>query len=286
MSRRSRSRRHPVEALPGFVGLIVLLVYFGPPEWRQRLKVALFVVLGLGFLTAFVFVVWAVLKRRRKVELDWFGSSASTAPTSARPVLLKPEPQTWNLALLRELEWKRFEDVVAAYFRWEGLRAKTTRIGPDGGIDVYLYRDGESAPLAVVQCKAWTAYKVGIKPVRELLGVMASEKIAKGYFITTGTFTEEAREFGQRNPLELIDGHELLRRIQALPEGARHQLLMAATKGDYTTPSCPRCGLKMVRRVARSGSNPGSEFWGCPTYPRCNGKMKLGSAASEGTRAY
>lgn len=83
----------------------------------------------------------------------------------------------------------------------------------------------------------------------------------------------------QRNPLKLINGDELLRRIQGLPEGARSQLLDAATKGDYTTPTCPRCGVKMVRRVARSGTNPGSEFWGCPTYPRCNGVLKMAKGA-------
>jgi hypothetical protein len=35
------------------------------------------------------------------------------------------------------------------------------------------------------------------------------------------------------------------------------------------TRQCPKCGVPMVKRVARRGSNPGQSFWGCPNYPRC-----------------
>jgi len=34
-------------------------------------------------------------------------------------------------------------------------------------------------------------------------------------------------------------------------------------------PTCPKCGVPMVRRVARQGNTPGKAFWGCPNYPRC-----------------
>ena len=286
MGRRSRRRRDPLDLLPPLLGLLMLGAFFVPGFLQLVFGLLLWIAIAVGAAGAVALIVWLVRRRKRTSEPNWFAQPVNVTPVQRTVPAAVPyvevdtrppqgEPVVWSLELLRELEWKRFEDVVAAYFRWEGLRAKTTRIGPDGGVDVYLYRDGESAPLAVVQCKAWNSYKVGIKPVRELLGVMASEKIARGYFITTGVFTEEAREFAQRNPLKLIDGDELLRRIQALPEGARSQLLDAATKGDYTTPTCPRCGVKMVRRVARSGTNPGSEFWGCPTYPRCNGVLKM-----------
>lgn len=34
-------------------------------------------------------------------------------------------------------------------------------------------------------------------------------------------------------------------------------------------PLCPKCGIPMVRRVARSGRNAGRPFWGCANYPQC-----------------
>lgn len=35
------------------------------------------------------------------------------------------------------------------------------------------------------------------------------------------------------------------------------------------SPLCPKCGIAMVRRVARNGRNAGQAFWGCVNYPQC-----------------
>ncbi len=32
---------------------------------------------------------------------------------------------------------------------------------------------------------------------------------------------------------------------------------------------CPACGSAMVLRTAKSGAQPGKQFWGCSTYPKC-----------------
>ncbi|MGB8857191.1 MAG: topoisomerase DNA-binding C4 zinc finger domain-containing protein [Burkholderiales bacterium] len=37
-----------------------------------------------------------------------------------------------------------------------------------------------------------------------------------------------------------------------------------ATEGEYSTPSCPSCGIKMLIRSGRQGN-----FWGCKNFPRC-----------------
>lgn len=41
-----------------------------------------------------------------------------------------------------------------------------------------------------------------------------------------------------------------------------------------STPTCPRCGSSMVRRLARRGNNRGNSFWGCSRFPRCKGTRK------------
>jgi four helix bundle suffix protein len=38
-----------------------------------------------------------------------------------------------------------------------------------------------------------------------------------------------------------------------------------------TAPVCPVCGGPMVLRMARTGRNAGSQFWGCCSYPKCKG---------------
>lgn len=191
-----------------------------------------------------------------------------------------PRPTEWSLDLLQQLEWKRFEALCAAYFNAAGgLIARTTRLGADGGVDIYLYGPAspDEAPAGVVQCKAWRTYRVGVKPVRELYGVMAAEKARIGIFVTTGDYTAEAREFAREKHLQLLTGRELLDKLRALPSETAARLLAEATAGDYTTPTCPQCGIKMTQRTPRKGGSP---FWGCMNYPRC--RQTLRQSARQG----
>ncbi|WP_394261907.1 topoisomerase DNA-binding C4 zinc finger domain-containing protein, partial [Moraxella boevrei] len=40
-------------------------------------------------------------------------------------------------------------------------------------------------------------------------------------------------------------------------------------QSDSNNPKCPSCQSLMVKRVAKTGSNAGKEFWGCSQFPRC-----------------
>ena len=177
-------------------------------------------------------------------------------------------PLRWNMDLLRNLEWKQFETVCTAYLAMTGYEAKETRIGADGGVDIRIHKPGDPDSTALVQCKSWNTYKVGIKPVRELYGVMAAEGASRGIFMTSASFTSEAEGFA-RGKIDLIDGATLLNSILELTNEQQQRLLKIATEGDYMTPTCPQCGVKMVTRTSKSGQNSGNPFWGCPRYPRC-----------------
>lgn len=165
--------------------------------------------------------------------------------------------------LLDALEWRRFEQLVTWYLQKTGFDAKRSRVGADGGVDIHIRKRGENRPFAYVQCKAWYAYKVGVKPIRELFGVMAADGIDVGYFVTTGGFTAEAIEFAKGRDMKLISGGYLLGKLNSLPEPERSELLQQITAGDYNTPTCPRCDLKMVKRIGGDG-----DFWGCSNFSR------------------
>lgn len=183
------------------------------------------------------------------------------------------KPTEWSLALLTRLEWKRFETVCTEYLKIIGHDASETRIGPDGGVDIVVRKEGQEKPVAIVQCKAWNTYKVGVKPVRELFGLMAAERITTGMFITSGEFTSEAVDFAQGKRLRLIDGDKLLTAIKKLSDDKQAQLLEIALSGDYTTPTCPRCGIKMKLRAGKKGAAGENKFWGCVNYPRCRSTL-------------
>jgi hypothetical protein len=228
-----------------------------------------------------VAVAARLMSRRPSLSDQLLEKRPKIPPVTSPPVVQAPpfpalphdSPARLTAELLNQLEWRRFEMLVTSYFNNTGTRAKRSRVGADGGVDIYLYRDGEGHPFSCIQCKAWHVYKVGVKPVRELFGVMAADEIKEGYFATTGEFTPEAIRFVAGKALRLMTGETIVEMVNALPADRCQALLREITEGDYTTPTCPRCDVKMVRRSGENG-----EFWGCPNFknrPSCRQTFKI-----------
>ena len=172
----------------------------------------------------------------------------------------------WSPELLAALEWKRFEEVCAELFERLGFAAKVAEFGPDGAIDIHLSRPPDEQTVAIVQCKSRSTSRVGVKVVRELHGVMASVRVTEGILVTNSTFSDDARAYANANHIDLMDGAAVIRSIQALPDEQQVSLLKLATHGNYTTPTCPSCGVKMKEQKKKSDGTP---FWGCVHFPRC-----------------
>ncbi|TXH84715.1 restriction endonuclease [Thauera aminoaromatica] len=206
-------------------------------------------------------------------DLDKALLSGASVPPPNRP--REERPTAWSREVIDRIEWKRFEDLCCEFYRVKGIRAETTRLGADGGVDIRLFQD-DAAPqrcTAVVQCKAWNQ-AVGVKPVRELRGVMAHEKVEKAFFMAPNGFTDDAKAFAGENRITLLDGRLFLAMVERLPETQRQPLLAFATAGDWTTPTCPSCGMKMTARDSKRG-----RFWGCLSYPRCRGMLPMRATA-------
>lgn len=187
-------------------------------------------------------------------------------------IVTSDKPSEWTLGLLREIEWKRFEDVCQRFYETKGIRSETTPLVPDGGIDIRLFQDNAEHATSIVQCKAWGERVVGVKEVRELLGVMTHEKIIKAFFMTTGQFSDDAKKIATSNRITLIDGEMFLMMIERLPDADRKSLLDFATEGDFKIPSCPSCGIKMKHVPGKAGK---PDFWGCNNYPRCRRTLPM-----------
>lgn len=100
-----------------------------------------------------------------------------------------------------------------------------------------------------------------------------------GFVITSGRFTDEAREFAQGRNVRLVNGPKLqamLRQVRSARSAGRASAFGASTFGESKSPqslvpSCPVCAKPMTRRVARKGSKVGEAFWGCTGFPTCRG---------------
>jgi len=187
-------------------------------------------------------------------------------PTPYRPLLPKLDKTSWNLDLLKHLEWRRFEEVCVAYYEALGLKTRISGTGNEGGIEILLYETRSDEPLSLARCKAWEPYRVGVKPVRELRRAATEAKAAEGVLLSAGRFSQEARDYAASEGIRLIDGSAFLAMIRALPPDEAASLLRFATEGDFSTPTCPFCSIKMVQRQS---TKDGWKFWGCPNYPAC-----------------
>lgn len=186
-------------------------------------------------------------------------------------------PVQWDEAFLKTLEWKQYENVCMEFLRIKNNNAAVTTIGADGGIDIKI-KDKNGITIAIAQCKAWSR-PIGVSLIRELYGVMASENVKHGVFLTTSIFSQDAIEFSKNKALLLINGREFVNLINKLNTDDKRKIDKIATEGDYTTPTCVQCDEKMVKRIAKKGNNAGNEFWGCINYPRCKNKMFVKNTA-------
>ena len=178
----------------------------------------------------------------------------------------KLDTRKWTPELLKQLEWRRFEELCAAYYETLGFKTRIAHSGTEEGVDIHLSAAGSESASIIVQCRAWNAYRVGVKAVRELRGAMSAAKLGEGVLVTSGRFTQEAVDLAQKESIQLLDGAGLLGKIAALPPEKAITLLKFATQGDYLTPTCPRCSIKMISRKSTKG---GRKFWGCRNYPEC-----------------
>ena len=180
-----------------------------------------------------------------------------------------------GLSSIRDLSWEEFERLVGeAYRRQEYDVVHTGSPAGDGGVDLVLRRDGRTI---LVQCKHWKAWKVGVKEVRELLGVVTSEGAQSGILVTSGSFTAEAVDFASRNAITLVAGPELARMIHSVQTTGRTKDdggIDLPASGTTVAPTCPDCGATMKRRTATHGKFAGQPFWGCSRFPACRGKRQ------------
>jgi restriction system protein len=182
---------------------------------------------------------------------------------------------------IREISWRDFEILVAEAYRRQGFSSSVVGdASGDGGVDIELRRRDD---VVLVECKHWKAYKVSVTTIRELLGVVVSRKATAGIVITSGQFTQEARNFAEANStIQLVDGSALdvlIRDVQRTTSSGSAAVGPLSSRNEAAsthtlTPLCPSCGLSMVMRTARQGQFAGSSFWGCQRYPRCRGKRK------------
>jgi restriction system protein len=185
--------------------------------------------------------------------------------------LLKNATTNKAAEIVSKMNWLEFEILIGEWFKTQGYEvtqaggADTGKAHADGGIDIELHKDNQ---LFLVQCKHYRSWSVPVETIRDLMGVMATRGAAGGFVVTSGHFTEPAKEFAMGR-IELIDGAKLMQILQNVNTNNTE------TKTESKNPTCPVCSSPMVLRTAHHGENAGNEFWGCSQYPECKGIVSI-----------
>lgn len=115
---------------------------------------------------------------------------------------------------LAAIDWKDFENLISEVFGQEfssnGGEVKITQASRDGGVDAVAFDpDPIRGGKIVIQAKRYTNV-VGVSAVRDLYGTLMNEGAMKGILVTTSYFGNDAYDFANGKPIQLIDGGQLL----------------------------------------------------------------------------
>ncbi len=225
---------------PWYVGLILIAVMYATLAWaipwmfppikdgdtmanRKSIEFFLFPMVVMGkasapYLAGFFTFVWGIAQLVNVATRLGTGSSKNRdGGSSGGRVVTYEDPQLLvanNAQIdIDSLTWMEFERLLCEAFAREGYEViHSGRAGADGGVDIRLRKAGIHT---LVQCKHWKVWQVGVKVVREMLGIVTHEQAKRGVIVTSGTFSREAIEFARCNPIVLIDGEKLKRLISS-----------------------------------------------------------------------
>jgi restriction system protein len=180
-----------------------------------------------------------------------------------------------SLSDLQELSWREFEEYIWTLFSKLGfsMNGNGDNEPIDAGADLILKRDGR---ISVVRSRKYYIRRVPLAMVREFFMVLQTEpSLEKGYFITTGFFSPEARIFAAGKPIELIDGERLMDfvriadSIDSVQERSfmHHSLLQAGS-------ICPRCGASLAERTDECDNSSMHIFRECSMSTVCEGALR------------
>lgn len=174
---------------------------------------AVLIYLNLGFLFTFSFLLiglWGMISEALpdSAELKLRESTIKEKIDYLESELLKFEQLKKNFAeyWLSMNGWQ-FEKEVAKLYEAHGYNAVVTKGSDDGGIDIFLTKDGARYG---VQCKNYRK-PVAQVVIRELAGAMMHENLDGGIVIASSGYTKRAKEFASNKPIKLMDINDVLR---------------------------------------------------------------------------
>ncbi len=184
--------------------------------------------------------VWALTEKGRKTErvdpkeiVKTVREMDKESHTITKEDEISEDPELgWQsqlLEALQNMDPSAFERLTKRILRESGFtQVYVTGQSGDGGIDGkgILQINGMLSFHVFFQCKRYKG-SVGAGQIRDFRGAMTG-RADKGLLITTGTFTQAAKDEAKRDgapPLDLIDGDDLVKLLKDLSLGVNTEII-------------------------------------------------------------
>jgi restriction system protein len=121
-----------------------------------------------------------------------------------------PKTQSDKVAMLLDLSSRNFENLTERLYSRMAYETRLTPPTRDGGRDIIAKINiGAKQEFLLIECKRY-ADPIDVGKVRELYGVVSSEKANRGVLVTSSRFTLDAQKFADDNYIQLIDGDKFI----------------------------------------------------------------------------
>lgn len=117
-----------------------------------------------------------------------------------------------SLSDLKRMHPFKFEDYVAKLYKNMGYSVKQTKRTWDGGKDIVATKNGQTY---FVECKRYSD-PINVHKMRDFVGAcVLGGKDVKGIYVTTSSFTNDAKSAANRIGIQMIDGNKLMGMIRS-----------------------------------------------------------------------
>lgn len=159
---------------------------------------------------------------------------------------------------LKSMDPYDFEEFICRYFESVGYKVTRTPKSGDQGIDGILEKNGTKT---IVQAKRVQKY-VGQPVIRDVYGTMIAENADAAFVVTTGKVSQQSKDWIGEKPIHIFTSKDL----KGWTEHLKLQIPKSFKVSEKSTPFCPKCKAKLVKRIAKKGYRKGKYFWGCSRY--------------------
>ncbi len=134
--------------------------------------------------------------------------------------------QRRELEIIKNITPEQFERLCATLFKEAGYEdVENTQLSKDGGYDGQaFYLLGLTRMKVVFESKRYGDAKIDERKIRQLEQVKTDTKAEKAVFITTSSFTKDARNRANDYGMELIDGERLITLLKKYNIGFEQQI--------------------------------------------------------------